>query len=39
MLDEEEGPSESFVEAVKKNIVEWLLNHICVWDKQVAPVY
>ena len=36
MLDEEEGPSESFVEAVKKNIVEWLLNHICVWDKQVA---
>ena len=36
VLDEEEGPSESFVEAVKKNIVEWLLNHICVWDKQVA---
>ena len=36
MLDVEEGPSESFVEAVKKNIVEWLLNHICVWDKQVA---
>ena len=36
MLDEEEGPSEAFVEAVKKNIVEWLLNHICVWDKQVA---
>ena len=31
MLDEEEGPSEAFVEAVKKNIVEWLLNHICVW--------
>lgn len=36
MLEEEEGPSEAFVEAVKKNVVEWLLNHICVWDKQVA---
>lgn len=36
MLVEEEGPSEAFVEAVKKNVVEWLLNHICVWDKQVA---
>ncbi len=36
MLVEEEGPSEAFVEAVKKNVVDWLLNHICVWDKQVA---
>ena len=36
MLEEEEGPSEAFVEAVKKNVVDWLLNHICVWDKQVA---
>ncbi len=36
MLVEEEGPSEAFVEAVKKNVVDWLLNHICVWDKQIA---
>ncbi|MDO5425983.1 MAG: hemerythrin family protein [Eubacteriales bacterium] len=36
MLEEEEGPSEAFVEAVKKNVVDWLLNHIMVWDKQLA---
>ncbi|MGI6017750.1 MAG: bacteriohemerythrin [Marvinbryantia sp.] len=36
MLIEEEGPSEAFVAAVKKNVVDWLLNHIMVWDKQVA---
>ena len=36
MLEEEEGPSEAFVEAVKKNVVDWLLNHIQVWDKQIA---
>ena len=36
MLEEEEGPTEAFVEAVKKNIVDWLLNHILVWDKQLA---
>ncbi len=36
MLIEEEGPSEAFVAAVKKNVVDWLLNHICVWDKQLA---
>lgn len=36
MLMEEEGPTEAFVEAVKKNVVDWLLNHICVWDKQLA---
>ncbi len=36
MLVEEEGPSEAFVAAVKKNVVDWLLNHIMVWDKQVA---
>lgn len=36
MLIEEEGPSEAFVVAVKKNVVDWLLNHIMVWDKQVA---
>ncbi|MBU9724520.1 bacteriohemerythrin [Diplocloster modestus] len=36
MLEEEEGPSGAFVAAVKKNVVEWLLNHIQIWDKQVA---
>lgn len=36
MLVEEEGPSEAFVTAIKKNVVDWLLNHILVWDKQVA---
>ena len=36
MLEEEEVPTEAFVEAVKKNIVDWLLNHILVWDKQLA---
>ncbi|WP_148410638.1 bacteriohemerythrin [Murimonas intestini] len=36
MLEEEEGPSDAFVAAVKKNVVDWLLNHIQVWDKQVA---
>lgn len=36
MLEEEEGPSEAFTEAVKKNIVDWLINHIQICDKQVA---
>lgn len=36
MLEEEEGPSEAFVEAVKKNVEEWLRNHIMTWDKEVA---
>lgn len=36
MLEEEEGPTEAFVEAVKRNVVEWLLKHIQVWDRQVA---
>ena len=36
MLEEEEGPSEAFVEAVKKNVVDWLVIHIQGWDKKVA---
>ncbi|WP_230397560.1 bacteriohemerythrin [Novisyntrophococcus fermenticellae] len=36
MLEEEEGPTEAFVEAVRKNVVDWLLRHIQIWDKQVA---
>lgn len=36
MLEEEDGPSDAFVAAVNKNIVEWLLNHIQIEDKKVA---
>lgn len=36
MLEEEEGPSGAFAEAVKKNVEEWLKNHIRTWDKAVA---
>lgn len=36
MLEEEEGPTDAFVAAVKKNVEDWLVNHIQVWDKQVA---
>jgi len=36
MLEEEEGPTDAFVAAVNKNVVEWLTNHIQVCDKKVA---
>ena len=36
MLEEEEGPSDRFVEAVKKNVVEWLYTHIRTFDCSVA---
>lgn len=36
MLEEEDGPSDAFVAAVNKNIVEWLLNHIQIEDKKIA---
>lgn len=36
MLEEEEGPTDAFVEAVNKNISQWLVNHIQTWDKAVA---
>ena len=36
MLEEEEGPTEAIAEAVKKIIVDWLLDHILVWAKQLA---
>ena len=36
MLEEEEGPTDAFVEAVNKNISQWLVNHIQGWDKEVA---
>ena len=36
MLQEEEGPSEAFVEAVRKNVVDWICNHIKAFDCSVA---
>ena len=36
MLEEEEGPSEKFVEAVQKNVVDWLYKHIRTYDCSVA---
>ena len=36
LQEEEEGPSAAFVEAVNKNVVEWLYNHIKTFDRSVA---
>ena len=36
MLQEEEGPSPAFVEAVRKNVVQWLIGHIKSFDVSVA---
>ncbi|MBQ7797430.1 MAG: hemerythrin family protein [Lachnospiraceae bacterium] len=36
MLEEEEGPSERFVEAVNRNVIEWLYGHIKGFDCSVA---
>lgn len=36
MLEEEEGPSEAFVNAIQKNVVAWLYNHIKTYDCSVA---
>lgn len=36
MLNEEEGPSDAFVKAVEKNVVDWLYNHIKTFDSSVA---
>ncbi len=36
MLEEEQGPSPAFVEAVHKNVVEWLYQHIKTFDRSVA---
>ena len=35
-LDEAEGPTDAFVEQVKKNVVDWLFNHIKAFDRSVA---
>ena len=36
MLREEEGPSDAFVEAVNKNVKEWLFGHIKTYDRDMA---
>lgn len=36
MLVEEEGPSPAFVEAINKNVVNWVYNHIKAFDCSVA---
>ena len=36
MLTEEEGPSDAFVAAVKKNVVDWLFDHIKNLDQALA---
>lgn len=36
MLEEEEGPSEAFVEQVNKNVIQWLYSHIKGFDRSVA---
>lgn len=36
MLEEQEGPTEAFVEQVNKNVIEWLYKHIKGFDRSVA---
>ncbi|MCI8584374.1 MAG: hemerythrin family protein [Lachnospiraceae bacterium] len=36
MLEEEEGPTDAFVEAVNKNVIDWLYKHIKGFDCSVA---
>ena len=36
MLVEEEGPTDAFVAAVQKNVVDWLFNHIRNLDRALA---
>lgn len=36
MLEDQEGPTDAFVEAVQKNVVDWMLNHIKGFDCSVA---
>ena len=36
MLEEEEGPTDAFVESVQKNVVSWLYTHIKGFDRSVA---
>lgn len=36
MLAEQEGPTDEFVEAVNRNVMEWLMNHIKGFDKAIV---
>lgn len=36
MLEEEEGPTQKFVEQVNENVTEWLYGHIKTFDRSVA---
>lgn len=36
MLEEEEGPTQAFVEQVNENVTEWLYGHIKTFDRSVA---
>lgn len=36
MLEEQEGPTEEFVEQVNKNVKDWLFYHIKTFDRSVA---
>lgn len=36
MLEDEDGPSDAFVEQVQKNVVQWLIYHIKGSDRSVA---
>lgn len=36
MLEEQEGPTDSFVAQVNKKVMEWLYNHIQGFDRSVA---
>ena len=35
-LNENEGPDEQFIEQVKRNVVDWLFQHIKTFDRSVA---
>lgn len=36
MLEEQEGPTDAFVQQVNKNVVDWFVNHIRGFDRAVA---
>lgn len=36
MLEDEEGPTDAFVKALQKNVIEWLYTHIQGFDRSVA---
>lgn len=35
-LEDLDGPTDEFVEAVQKNVVDWFINHIQTFDRSVA---